>query len=323
MSKRIVVSVGKPVDALTRSQRGVGLLEIVIVLAVASILSAFAFIGITRARDSIRLQNSMRVFSGRVEKARLDAIRRHAGALIEFTSNRSYTITMDFGGTGDGSTQRTFNLEDNVVITNPDGTAIAAVDLPTIDFGWRGATPQCFTAIRMQNRTGEASTLAVTSSGDVTIDTNLGATVSPGSYANVNQTNDIATGATISGTNTASCDDPCGSCGVSSGGTVTSSPPSGCTAFTLNKSAITIRRNGSTTDSFTVNVTNTDTISVSQPDGRTNLQFSPSASQSVPVNGTRSFTIRSVNNSTGKFTIRFVSACNASNAVNVTVNVTK
>lgn len=305
----------------SRDPRGFSTVEIVIVLAIIGVISAFGFMRIQSARESLALQNSMRLFAGRIEKARLDAIRRHGSAFVEFTSNNQYVITMDFSGTGDPSAQRTFSLEKNVVVTNADGSAIATDDLPTFDFGWRGGTPQCFTSIRMQNGLGQSSSLAVTSSGDVTIDTNLGATVSPGTYSTVSQTNDVASRSTVAGTSPASCDDPCGSC-TSSGGSVVSSPPSGCTAFTLNKSSITIRRNGAGTDSFTASVINADSISVIQPDGRTNLLFTPS-SQSIGVNGSASFTVKSKNNSTGKFPIKFTSACSSSNSVTASVTVTK
>jgi type II secretory pathway pseudopilin PulG len=301
-------------------QRGSTLIQVLIVLAVVGIVSAFAFMRIQSARDSFALQNSMRMFAGRIEKARLDAIRRHGQAFVEFTANNQYAITMDFDGNGTTPT-RTFSLEPNIALTNADGSAIAVDDLPTFDFGWRGGTPQCFTSIRMQNGLGQSSNLAVTSSGDVTIDTNLGATVSPGTFSSISQTSDIAARATVAGTSPASCDDPCGSCIISGGGVV-SSPPSGCTAFTLNNSSITIRRNGAGTGSFTASVINADSISITQPDGRTNLLFTPS-SQSIGANGSASFTVKSKNNSTGKFPVKFTSACSSSNSAAASVTVTK
>jgi hypothetical protein len=263
----------------------------------------------------------MRLFAGRLEKARLDAIRRHKSSLVEFTNSNTYTITMDFDGNGT-TAARTFSLENNVTITNSDGSTVT--DFPVIDFDWRGRTTQCFTSVRMKNSRDEASTISVTSSGDVTIDTTLGATVSPGTYSNINQTSDIASSATVSGSSAAACIDPCGSCGSSSSGssTVTSSPPAGCAAFTVNKSSISIKKNGATTDSFTVNVTTADTITVTQTDGRTNLSFSPSATQSIGAGSSKSFTVKSLNNSKGKFPIRFTSACNSSNIVDATVTVT-
>jgi Tfp pilus assembly protein FimT len=306
---------------LMRDQRGSTIIQLLVVVAIVGIVSTFAILKIQGARDSFALQNSMRLFAGRIEKARLDAIRRHGSALVEFTSNNQYVVTMDFDGTGNANTQRTYTLEKTVQVTNADGTAIAVDDLPTFDFGWRGGTTQCFTSIRMQNNLGQSSTLAVTSSGDVTIDTSLGATVSPGTYSSVSQTGDVASRATVAGTTPVSCDDPCGSC-TSSSGTVTSSPPPGCTAFTLNKSSISIKRNGAGSDTFAVTVVNADTVSVIQPDGRTNLLFTP-VSQAIAANGTANFTVKSKNNSWGKFSIKFTSACSSSNSATATVTVTK
>jgi Tfp pilus assembly protein FimT len=301
-----------------RNDRGIGLLEIIIVVAVISIVSAFAVIGIGRARESARLQSSMRLFAGRVERARLDAIRRHQSAMVEFTSSNTYSITMDFDGTGTAST-RSYTLDENIVITNADGTAIT--DLPVIDFNWRGRTTQCFTNFRMQNSNGQSSTLAVTGAGDITIDTNLGATVSPGTYSNVNQTVDVSSSATISGGTSVPCEDPCSTCGAS-GGASSSSPPSGCSAFSINTSSVSIRKNGGSTATITVTGgTAADTITVTQPDGRTNLMFTP-ASRSVAASGTASFVISSRNNSKGRYSIKFTSACSSSNAVYASVNVT-
>jgi type IV fimbrial biogenesis protein FimT len=305
-----------------RNVKGFTILQMLVVLTVVAVLSALAVMGVESSRSSVRLQNSMRLLAGRLEKARLDAIRRHGSSLVEFTSNNTYSIKMDFDGTGNGDTQRTFRLENKVVVTNADGSAIATADLPTIDFGWRGGTPQCFTSIRMQNANSEASTIAVSSTGDITIDTNLGETVSPGTYSSVSSSSEVFPDATVYGTSAVTCDDPCGTCGAVSSGTVASSPPAGCTVFTLNKSAITIKKNGANTDSFKVTVVNADTITVTQPDGRTNLLFTPSASQSIAAGGSKFFTIASKNNSKGKFTIKFTSSCSPSNTASATVTVT-
>jgi len=298
------------------------MLEMVIVVAIVSIVSAVAVLGVTRARDSIRLQNSMRLFAARVEKARLDAIRRHGSSLVEFTDSQTYAISMDFKGTGDASTKRTYRLEDGVSILNANNTAIPTADLPAIDFNWRGSTTQCFTSIIMKNRARASTTVSVTSSGDVTIDSGLGATVSPGTYSTVSQSSEVRSSATISGTTPSSCDDPCGGCPAVSG-PVPSSPPAGCSAFTLGQQSITIRRNGATTASFTVTATGADTITLSQPDGRTNLQFTPSASQTFAAGASKTFTVKSLNNSWGTFSVRFTSACSSSNLVNAKVIVNK
>ena len=299
---------------IPRGERGVSLLELLVVVGLVVIISSFAVIGIARARASINLQNSMRVLSGHMEKARLDAIRRHGSAIVEFTQAGTYKVTMDFDGSGVTST-RTYKLADGV------GAVISAAsdnDYPIVDFNWRGRTTQCYMAFQLQNSRGEATTLSVTNAGDITIDTNLGATVSPGSYANVSQTSDVATGATITSTSASPCVDPCGTC-VPPSGPVQSTGPTGCSAFSVNKSSITIKKNGGNTDSFIITAPSGGTVTAKQSDGKTNLQFQPGASQSVTAGGTKTYTVKSLNNSKGKFPVTFTSSCSTAS---VTVTVT-
>lgn len=326
MSKLKMYDGKERLRATQPGERGIGVLEVVFVMAIIAVVSAFGYMSFTKSRDSVRLSNSMRVLAGNVEKARIYAIRRHKSATIEFTSNNAYTVTMDFTGTGNDATTRSYSLDSDIKITNSDGSAIATDDLPVIDFDWRGRTTQCSTSIRMQNLSGKSSTLMVTSSGDITVDSNLGATVNPGTYSNVNQSVDIDSGATITGTTAASSINPCGSTTTTTtGGTTTSSPPAGCTAFSISPSSgISIKRNGGTSINITVTTGSaSDTITVTQTDGRSNLSFSPSASQSIGASSSKTFTIKSKSNSTGQFPIKFASACSSTNNIPVTVTVTK
>jgi prepilin-type N-terminal cleavage/methylation domain-containing protein len=297
--------------------RGFSMVELVVVLAVVSVVLTFAVLGVRQAMASIRLQNSMKQFASRVEVARTDAIRRHKSATVEFTSNKKYSITMDFNGTGVVST-REYTLESGVTINSP------STDLPFFDFDWRGRTPQCFTSITMQsNGGGGSSILSVSSAGDVTVDSGLSANMNAGTFTTVSLTGDVQAGAVVSGASPAACSDPCGGCVVASGGSpIQSTPPSGCTAFTLDKSLISIRKNYKNSDSFVISVTPTDTITVVQTDGRTNLEFTPSPTQAIGAGGSKTFTVKSKNNSTGYFPIKFISDCNPSNAAAATVQVT-
>ena len=301
--------------ATRRGARGFSLLELVVVVAVVSVVASVAVLGVRRAMASIRVQNSLRQLASRVELARTDAIRRHRSAVVEFTSNKTYTITMDFNGTGSVGT-RSYSLESGVTINSP------STELPVFDFDWRGRTPQCFTSITMQSREGgKSSTLSVSSAGDVTLDAGLPANMSAGTFTNVSQTGDVKSGTFISGTGSAACSDPCGGC-VPPSGPITSTPPPGCAAFTLNKSSVSIRKNFKNSGSFSVGVTPADTITVFQTDGRTNLEFTPSPTQAIGAGGSKTFTVKSKNNTTGYFPIKFVSACNPSNAAAATVQVT-
>jgi prepilin-type N-terminal cleavage/methylation domain-containing protein len=299
-----------------RDGRGFSMVELLAVLAVISIVLAFAVLGVRRAMASIHLQNSMRQLASRVEAARIDAIRRHRSATVEFTGNNSYSITMDFDAGGVVST-RSYTLESGVNINSP------SAELPVFDFDWRGRTPQCFTSITMQNQeSGGSSTLSVSSAGDVTMDAGLPANLNAGSYANVSTTGDVQAGAVVAGSGAGACADPCGGCASAcTNCEVQSTPPPGCVAFKVKPSYVSIRRNFKSAGSINVTVTPADTITVVQSDGRTNLEFTPSPTQSIGAGGTQTFTVKSKNNLTGTFPLKFISACNPSNAAYATVQV--
>ena len=300
---------------IRRGERGISLLELIMVFALIAIVSSFAMVGITRARASVNLQNSMRVLSGYMEKARLDAIRRHESAIVEVISpGNAFRVTMDFNGSGTKTT-RTFQMGDGVkaIVSSASDN-----DYPIVDFNWRGRTTQCYMAFQLQNSRGESTTLSVTNAGDITIDTSLGATVSPGNYSNVNQASEISTSTTLSSTTASPCLEPCSTCVIPTG-PVQSTGPTGCSAFSVNKSSITIRRNGGSTDNFVVSATTTGNVTATQTDGKTNLQFLPGATQNVTGSGTKTYTVKSLNNSKGKFPVTFTSSCSSAS---VTVTVT-
>ena len=55
-------------------------MQMIVTIAIIAVVSVFGVLGITNARAEFRLQNSARLFATYVEKARADAIRRHAPA---------------------------------------------------------------------------------------------------------------------------------------------------------------------------------------------------------------------------------------------------
>lgn len=299
-----------------QGDRGFSLVELLIVVLLIAIVGSFSMLGIARARASINLQNSMRLLSGYMEKARLDAIRRHESSIVEFVSpGNILKVTMDFDGNGIKST-RTFQLADGI---NSVISAASDDDYPIVEFNWRGRTTQCYMAFQLQNARGESTVLSVTNAGDITIDSNLGATVSSGNHSTVNQSSDIATGTAISSNSASPCLEPCSTC-VPPAGPVQSNGPQGCSAFSINKSSLTIRKNGGTTDSFIVTAATTGNVTISQSDGKTNLQFLPSATQSVTSGGTKTYTVKSVNKSKGKFPLTFTSSCSTASVIVTVTN---
>ncbi len=102
-----------------RHEGGFSLLQLMITVAVMMIIGSFAFMGISSARANMRLAGSARQFAAYVEKARIDAVRRHVSSAsptrIEFPDNRTYRVTMDFDGSGITAT-RDFKFQNGVTL---------------------------------------------------------------------------------------------------------------------------------------------------------------------------------------------------------------
>ena len=142
--------------------RGFSTLQLVITVAVMTIVAGFAVVSISRARDHVRLMNSARQFAAYVERARADSVRRHASvataATVTVVDNDTYAIIMDWDGFGAVST-RNFNLEQGVRFTT----------IKSITFDWRGriANEESF---GFDNGRDQVN-VHITGSGDVTFDT--------------------------------------------------------------------------------------------------------------------------------------------------------
>ena len=157
-------------------QWGFSVLEVLVTVAVITIVSAAAVIGMTRARASMRLAGTAREYASYIERARINSIRRHADdstewANVAINSNRtSYVVTMDTDG--DGTLEsRTIQL--------PEGLSFETQE--TIAFDWRGRTQNTVggittsnaqVAITLRNTSGTAS-VDITGSGDVTINSQV------------------------------------------------------------------------------------------------------------------------------------------------------
>jgi type II secretory pathway pseudopilin PulG len=166
--------------SLRSNQLGFSLIQLLITLAVAAIVSTFAAMGITRARASMRLSNSTRQFAAYVERARADAVRRHGQASVQLLTTSSYSATMDFGAGGVVTTQ-TFPLETNVTFIT---------ELKTISFDWRGRIATEI-SVGFSNEAGTAN-VNITGSGDVTVDSEIFHDASVPSVAyNANASGDV------------------------------------------------------------------------------------------------------------------------------------
>ncbi|HVG36043.1 MAG TPA: GspH/FimT family pseudopilin [Pyrinomonadaceae bacterium] len=321
MSKQLITGEMLKTSERLQSEGGFTMLQLVLTATVMVILGTFAFMSITSARADMRLTGSARQFASHVEKARIDAIRRHVSSAaptkVEFVDGNTYRVTMDWDGSGT-ATAREFTFE----------TGVSLFSQPTapITFDWRGRMTACTATFSLSNTSNHQTTIDITGSGDVTVDSDI-QQIETVSHTNVNQTVDIYTDATVKGMtaaptfSTTDCSavsiGPVGGAiggggGGGAGGAGGSTP---VCSLIANPGAISIRKNGGT-GTVSISVGATATVSVT---GTSNLQFTPS-SQTVTTSGTTAFTVKSLNNTRGTFTITFTNGCTTTDVLVTVTN---
>lgn len=143
-----------------QTDRGFTTIQMLITIALITIVSAFALFAIDSARASVRLNGSTREFAGYLEKARSNAIRRNSTSVVTIVDQTSYSVTMDFDGDGTVET-RTISLQSGV--TFPAGqVGITAI------FDWRGRIPNEI-RFELDSEGLPSSSINLSGSGDVTI----------------------------------------------------------------------------------------------------------------------------------------------------------
>jgi hypothetical protein len=140
-------------------------MQMVITVAIISIVSTVGVLGIKTARAEFKVRNSARVFASYLEKARADSVRRHADSTSEAwvqstdAGSNTYSVTMDFG---DGTlTTRTFQLE--------SGTSFNTI-AKKVSFNWRGRIDSFWVFQIKSDYTGNSIPVDVSGSGDITVD---------------------------------------------------------------------------------------------------------------------------------------------------------
>ncbi len=307
-------------------ERGFTVIETLIVMAVLAALAGMAVFGLRSARAAMRLNNSARVFAQNVERARLDAIRRHDQSNIEFTSPTTYVISMDYTGSG-VKTERSFTLDSEVTLVDVDGSPFVDANgdlLPTkafpyADFDWRGRTSECAMFFQMKNTQDDTLKVQVAGSGDITVNNNV-TNVPNVSIDSVNATTDIAQNTTAVGTDKRLNLSPCSPAGGGnpSGSLVTATCSAG--GLTASPQQTTIRRSGGSTGTLTVTVAGPGTLVAST---ESNLSLTASGSQtfSSSSGGSVSYTVRSLNKTRGTFPVKFTFAnCSAATVYVKVVN---
>jgi competence protein ComGC len=327
----------------TRAQAGFSLMQLLITLAVVSIVSALAFFGITSARQRIRLTNSSRMLASYVEKTRVDSVRRHPlnaadMAGIEVLDKTTYRVRMDFDGNG------TVETKD---ITLDSGVEFATDPIALL-FDWRGRLvdlplTEIKVSIAMQwgDDPNDQRIVDVTRSGDVTIDSDVYLDDVPNVNVNVGGLTGIDSGSTMNGNNNPTptptpeqeqeptpeptptpiesdptpTPTPTPTATPTPNGDPTPTPtpsptPSGdpsptpvptptpCTVqVTTSPNPLTFSKHGTGTISFTVNPSG----SVVFTSGPNNL--------AVTQGSGNTFTVQSLNNTRGNFTLTFTTPC--------------
>jgi len=285
--------------------RGVSIVELILVVMVIGVMSAFALIQVQSARSSMRVQNSVRQLSSYMEKARVDAVRRHDEASVTFNSPTTYTVKMDFNNSGHADT-RTFSFQ--------DGVKLASSDLPNVTFNWRGRTRSSGTSCVTTFSVAEGDkglSVDVSGSGDVTVE-NQQPDLPNVTYNNTLTSSDGINGrAVVGGTLTPPDNTPC--MDLSGGGVAGDSGPPAC-AIHVSSTSIAIKKNGGSTSSVLVSMNAAKLVVASFP---SNLIVSP-ASQTVSTGS--NYSITSKNSLRGPFDVTFTSQCGSS--ITIKVNVT-
>lgn len=155
--------------------RGFTLVEMLIVVAMISIVAGFAVTRIGAAQRAMRLSNSARELTGWLEKTRLDSLRRHPMsnsemASVTISSLNTYTVVIDQNGDGVLDPARA------ITIPNTHGARFAGIPLPTtFYYNWRGrpvnASGQALTlSFSLDDAAGNTNPVVVTGEGDTLLD---------------------------------------------------------------------------------------------------------------------------------------------------------
>jgi Tfp pilus assembly protein FimT len=147
-----------------KSERGFSLIQLLVVVVVAVVLSSAGVITIRGARRSLRLSNNARQFAAYIEKTRADSVRRRAQpgdeSRVQMVTPKLYRVTLAWGG-GTTISSRDFPLEYDVEFST---------NLTTIRFDWRGRpTTGTEIALALTNDVDEPINIDITGAGDVTV----------------------------------------------------------------------------------------------------------------------------------------------------------
>jgi len=154
---------------------GFSVLELLIVATLITVVSSVAILSFQKSGKDFKIAGAMRTLSAYLEKARLDSVRRHGGASININSATSYTVNMDFDGTGTATsrtitlpagTTLSYTLPPAAVTTDPSTTPV------TISYDWRGRSANTVSLTLTQSGV-RTNTVVAGSTGDISADTSV------------------------------------------------------------------------------------------------------------------------------------------------------
>ena len=290
-----------------RRESGFGLTQMLIAMAIIGTISVVAVINLKSARASLRVQNSVRQLASYMEKARIDAVRRHGNSSVTFTSPTSYTVRMDFLNTGTPM-DRAFTFD--------SGVQLASSELPIVNFNWRGRTvtagSSCVTTFSVKNSSNpnDGLNIDVSGSGDVTVENKQPVLPNVPYNNGVSSSSSVRTNTVVSGTDILDST-PC--LDVSGEGSSGDSGPPQCEIH-VSSTSVSVKKNGGGSTSVLVSMSVSSTVTASYP---SNLTLTPSSQQTVSTGS--NYVIKSNNNLRGPFYVTFASQCGSSIVVKVNV----
>ena len=334
-------------NSFPRRNDGFTTIELLVMATILTVITAFGFIGITKARASVRLSGAAREYAAYVERARILSIRNHADdaterATIAINDDKaSYAVTMDVDGDGDIDTR---------TVTLPSGITFETVE--TISFDWRGRTvstvggvtsPNAQVSIRLLN-SDDSISVDVTGSGDVTVDSQVfddsvpsvtlnvgnlasGATPvptatpavaetnpSPVPVGSIDPTDEIPTPTPIVGDGGSSVPTPTPTPSSTPTPNPTPTPAPSPTATpvipcTINTDPVTVIMGTQVTTTVKVSHTSNTSVAISATSSKpSDLQVTPGNAQSVSAGGATAFTLKS-KKSLGTYSVTFSAGC--------------
>ena len=156
---------------------GFSMLDLLIVVVLIALVSSLSLLSFQKSNKDLKLASATRTLSVYLEKARLDSLRRHGGASINIDSATSYTVNIDFDGSGTATsrtitlpagTSLSYTLPPAAVTTDPFTTPI------TISYDWRGRSTNVVSLTLTDSTSGvRTSNVMVGSTGDISSDTSV------------------------------------------------------------------------------------------------------------------------------------------------------